>query len=235
MMKIIFLLPPSEWKNSENKYNSEKLSFEFKKPKTIAENVTEKDLKCHWKRFEEWLELNKNIEKPETIEAISRYSGVMFNSINYSEMNNKWKKFFGENFFILSWMYWIVKPLDIVWNYKLPIETKWLLDFWWTKVLEKINKLNPDFVVNLLPISYSKLIFWKNKKQESEFNKIRKFKIININFVQADWKKISHWVKKIKWEWIKNICEKNILDYKKFWWEIALNYNWMIDINIIKK
>jgi len=235
MMKIIFLLPPSEWKNSENKYNSEKLSFEFKKPKTIAENVTEKDLKCHWKRFEEWLELNKNIEKPETIEAISRYSGVMFNSINYSEMNNKWKKFFGENFFILSWMYWIVKPLDIVWNYKLPIETKWLLDFWWTKVLEKINKINPDFVINLLPISYSKLIFWKNKKQESEFNKIRKFKIININFVQADWKKISHWVKKIKWEWIKNICEKNILDYKKFWWEIALNYNWMIDINIIKK
>jgi len=45
-MKILFLLPPSEGKNPENKYNSEKLSFHLEKPLNIAENVTEKDLKC---------------------------------------------------------------------------------------------------------------------------------------------------------------------------------------------
>lgn len=234
-MKILFLLPPSEWKNSENKYNSEKLSFNFEKPLNIAKNVTEKDLKCTWNRFEEWLNLNNNIKKSETIEAISRYSWVMFNAINYQWINESWKEFFEENFLILSWLYWIIKPLDKIWNYKLPIETKWLLDFWWTKVLEEINNVNPDFVVNLLPISYSKLIFWKNKKQEKEFEKIKKFKIININFLKWDWKKISHWVKSIKWEWIKNICENQIKNYKNFGWEIVELNNWNIDVNIIKK
>jgi len=45
-MKILFLLPPSEGKNSENKYNTEDLTYEFDKPLEIAKNVTEKDLKC---------------------------------------------------------------------------------------------------------------------------------------------------------------------------------------------
>ncbi|MFC1798029.1 hypothetical protein ACFLY2_02630 [Patescibacteria group bacterium] len=45
-MKILFLLPPSEGKNSENKYTKEELSFNFEKPLEIAQNVTGKDLKC---------------------------------------------------------------------------------------------------------------------------------------------------------------------------------------------
>jgi len=233
-MKILFLLPPSEWKNAENKYDFEKLSFIFEKPLKIAKNVSEIDLKCMWKRFEEWLNLNKNIEKSETIEAIKRYSWFMYSAIDYENMIEKWKEFFEENFLIFSWMYWIVKPLDKIWNYKLPIESGLLLDFWWTKILEKINNLKPDFVVNLLPISYSKLIFWKNKKGEKEFEKIKKFKIANINFLKENGDKISHWVKKIKGEWIKNICENNITDYKKFGWEVVKEWN-IIDVNIVKE
>ncbi len=238
--KIIFLLPPSEAKKIENKYNKEKLSFNFKKPINIAINVSEKDLKCSWKRFQEWINLNIDILKNKTIKVIKRYSWVMYNSINYEKMKEHWKIFFEEHFFILSWMYWILKPLDKIGNYKLPIESKGLLDFWWTKIIEKINKIEPDFVVNLLPISYSKLIFWKNKKQEEIFNNKRQFKIVNINFLKSDWNKISHWVKKIKWEWINNICNKNIIDYnnfidyKTFGWEIFVKENNIIDINLIK-
>ena len=245
--KIIFILPPSEGKKSENKFNLEELSFNFEKPLKISENVSEKDLKCSWKRFEEGLELNKKISShqlsPEWelafLDSISRYSGVMFSAIDYENMTYNWKTFFEENFLIFSWMYWIVKPLDKIGNYKLPIESKWLLDFRWTKVLEKINELKPDFVVNLLPISYSKLIFWKNKKQGKVFNNLRKFKIININFIKPDWKKISHWVKKIKWEWINNICEKSSLStgcfssLQDFGWKIIKKENNIVDINII--
>jgi hypothetical protein len=46
MIKILFLLPPSEGKNSDNRFDLEKLSFKFEKPQDIANNVTEKDLKC---------------------------------------------------------------------------------------------------------------------------------------------------------------------------------------------
>jgi cytoplasmic iron level regulating protein YaaA (DUF328/UPF0246 family) len=232
MTKTLFLLPPSEWKKPESKYKKEYLSFSFSKPNDIANNVTQKDLKCKWDRFLEGLELNKNIEKSETIEAIERYSWVMYNSIAYKNMNEAWKKFFEDNFLILSWMYWILKPFDKIWNYKLPIETKWLYDFWWTKILEEINNLKPDFVVNLLPISYTKLIFWKSKKQENIFNEKRNFKIININFLKPDSKKVSHWVKKIKGEWIKNICERELTNYKDFRWKIVENWR-DFDVNII--
>lgn len=226
MQKITFLLPPSEWKNLGWELNTSSVFFEFEKPYSIAINATEKDLKCKSERFKEWIDLNLNIEKGFFMEAIKRYKWVMFNAINYSWMNDKWKKFFENNFLILSGMYWLVKPLDVIWNYKLPIETKWLYKFWWDKITNKLNELNPDYIINLLPISYSKML---------NFDKLNS-KIININFLtEKNWKivKVSHWVKKIKWEWIKNICEKEIYDYWKFWWEIIREWK-IININIKK-
>lgn len=237
MSKILFLLPPSEGKNSENKYKKEELSFKFEKPLEIAKNVTEKDLKCTWNRFEEWLKLNKNIDVSETLEAINRYSWVMFNAIDYFNMNDKWKKFFEENFFIFSAMYWIVKPLDRIWNYKLPVWKTDLYKFWWDKIPEAIISKKPDYIVNLLSWDYAKMIgLWTNcNRHKKKLEKILEswIKVININFLNSDWNKISHWVKKIKGEWIKNVCENNLTNYKQFSWNIVENWN-IIDVNIIK-
>jgi len=61
MKKILFLLPPSEGKNLWGSFKKEKTTFNFEKPCDIAVNVTQKDLKCKWTRFEEWLELNKSL------------------------------------------------------------------------------------------------------------------------------------------------------------------------------
>jgi len=221
-MKILFLLPPSEGKNIWWEYNSENLSYSFDKPCDIAINATEKDLKCTWKRYNQWISLNKNIASWSFLEAINRYSWVMYNAINYNHMSEWGKKYFEENFLILSGMYGLLKPLDIIWNYKLPIETKWLLKFWWDKITDKINGINPDYIVNLLPLSYSKMIDFNNIKSQ----------IININFLKSDWKKISHWVKKYRWEWIKNICDNKIVDYNDFGWEVVKSWN-NIDVNII--
>ncbi len=235
-MKILFLIPPSEWKKIDNNYFEENLSFKFDKPLEIAHNVCEKDLKCKWNRFLEWLELNKKISNSESIDAIHRYTWEMYKSINYTEMNKSAKKFFEQNFLIFSWMYWIVKPLDKIGNYKLPIETKWLYKFWWNIIPKAIIDMKPDYIVNLLPISYAKMI-WEyttcnrhKKKKETLINAW--IKIININFIKLDWNKVSHWVKKIKWEWIRQICENKIIDYKKFWWEIVINDN-VINVNVI--
>ncbi len=48
----------------------------------------------------------------------------MYNAIDYHNMNLKGKQYFENNFKILSGMYGIVSPLDMIGNYKLPIETK---------------------------------------------------------------------------------------------------------------
>ena len=235
-MKILFLLPPSEGKNSENKYKKEELSFKFEKPLEISANVDEKDLKCKWVRFLDWVNLNKNIEESETNEVIKRYTWVMFNAIDYSNMNDSWKKFFEENFLIFSGMYWIVKSNDKIGNYKLPIDTKWLFDFWENKIVEKVVELKPDYIVNLLPISYSKLLWLAKCRRhihKRDFLLKAWIKIININFLKKDWTNISHWIKKIKGEWIKEICEKNLTNYEQFSWQIVKNWN-IIDVNIIK-
>lgn len=225
-MKILFLLAPSEGKNIWWEYWSEKLSFAFRKPKDIAINVTEKDLKCKWDRFIEWIELNKTLDKWPFKEAINRYSWVVFNSIDYEWMSVSAKNFFEDNVLIMSGMYWIVKPLDHIWNYKLPIESKWLYKFWWDKITHILRDINPDYIVNLLPISYWKMINFK----------IINSTIININFfTEKEWKiiKLSHWVKKYRGEFLKNICEENLTNYKHFGWEVVNNLN-MLDINIIK-
>jgi cytoplasmic iron level regulating protein YaaA (DUF328/UPF0246 family) len=159
----------------------------------------------------------------------------MYNAIDYLWMNDNWKKFFEEYFLIFSWMYWKLKPLDKIGNYKLPIESKWLYDFWWDKLIEKIIIQKPDYIVNLLPISYSKLLWlWKWNKQQQKLEKLTSawIKVANINFLKPDWKKISHWVKKIKWEWIKDICERGAFDIKDFWGEIVNNWD-IVDVNIL--
>ena len=240
MKKIIFLLPPSEGKQAWWDYKQEKVSFNFEKSCDIAVNISERDLKCKWTRFEEWLELNKSLcewKQKEFLEAINRYSWVMYWVIDYDWMTDNGREFFENNFMIFSGMYGILKPLDIIWNYKLPLERADLYKFWWDKIPEKIIELKPDYIVNLLPINYAKLI-WLGTNCNRHKKKLEKIldswiKIININFLKSDWKKISHWVKKIKGEWIKNICEKNIIDYKNFWWEIVeIDWN-NIDINIV--
>lgn len=237
-MKTIYLIAPSEWKNAWWEYVQEKLSYNLTKPLDIAINAREIDLKCKWERYIEWIKLNKSVDDWPFLEAINRYSGVVFNNIDYKNFWDESKKFFEDNFFILSWMYWILKPLDRIWNYKLPVETKWLYDFWWDKIPQIIAEINPDYVVNLLPDSYAKLIWiWKcsrlKKKREKYLN--WKTKIININFFKKkDWEivKLTHWVKKYRGLFMKNICENNLTNYEQFWWKIVKTWD-MIEIDIV--
>ena len=238
-MKTLFLLPPSEGKNSWWEYKNENTTFNFEKPCEIATSVTEKDLKCTWNRFQEWIDLNKSLCKwiqNEFTKALNRYSWVMFNNIDYFSMTEKWQSFFDDNFLIFSGMYGIVKPKDIIWDYKLPIETKGLYDYWWSIIPQAIIGLKPDCIVNLLPISYAKTIGLGTNcsKHNKKRNMILEswINIINVNFFKQDGKKISHWVKKVKWHWIRDICENNITDINKFWWEISETEKWLYDINI---
>jgi len=56
--------------------------------------------------------------------AISRYSGVMYTAIAYPHLSSEAKTYFDEHFLITSGMYGLLRPRDIIGNYKLPIEAK---------------------------------------------------------------------------------------------------------------
>jgi uncharacterized protein len=133
--------------------------------------------------------------------AMTRYTGVMFNAIDYIGMNDAGQSYFEDHFMIFSGMYGIVKPNDLIGNYKLPIESKGLVKYWKEDITKALNDSRAEYIVNLLPLSYMKMIDFKTLIP----------RLVNINFqVEKAGKivKMAHGVKKIKGEWIKNICEQ---------------------------
>lgn len=225
-MKIVYLLPPSEGKNVWWKLWNESLSFEFPKPLEIAKNATQKDLKCKDKRFDEAIALNTSITVWEKLSAISRYSGVMYNAIDYSGLSEDGKQYFDSHFLILSGMYGVLRPQDMIGNYKLPIETKGLYSFWWDSITQALNDMDIDYVVDFLPGAYKKMIDWK------QLNAHR----VEIDFFHYKWnelKKMTHGVKKVKGEYIHELCKNAVQSIKDFPGEIIFQEEKQTNIRVI--
>lgn len=185
------------------------LLFFFSKTKTNSQKVQAKDLKCSGKRYEQAQELNFDLienTSGDFLPAIERYSGVMYTAIAYAQMEKLAQEYFQNHFLILSWMYGLLHPLDQIKNYKLPIEARWLADFWKKKIYIQLNALQADIIIDMLPQSYKKMIDWKKLDA----------KILRIEFFQG-WKKLSHGVKKIKWQYISCICHNQELQIPDFW------------------
>lgn len=223
-MKLLFLIPPSEGKLVWGDLSEETTSFSVEKPLKIAKNATKKDLKCDGKRYEEWILLNTHIEKWPFMKAIKRYNGEMFKAINYEKLSKGGKHFFEENFLILSGMYGLVTPCDTIGNYKLPIETKWLIAYWKKTITKTLNSLPVDAIINLLPKSYEKCL------EKSEIV----HPIVNVYFMTKKGEKevkMAHGSKKVKGELVRNICEKQLSDFNTFWGKISQE-NWLTRIDI---
>ena len=198
---MIFLLPPSEWKLQW--WNELKSSITRTLPIFIAENASEKDLKCIWKRYEEGIHLNKSLSKWPFMNAIERYSWVMFKAISYESLHNNGKLFFDKHVMILSGLYWLIKPKDKIANYKLPVDAKWLRQFWWKKITEDL--LSQSMVVDLLPLAHKKLINFDSLSIVT--------KVIHVDFFLWE-KKMTHWVKWAKWYWLHMIAQCWSVDVK---------------------
>jgi len=230
-MRIICLIPPSEWKTFWWILWNERLSFQLKKPLHILAEVTQKDLKCSGKRFEEAQSLHTKILQDNTLEvlpAIERYSWVMYDAIDYTNMTWDEKIYFDTHFFITSGLYGLLSPQDLIANYKLPAEAKWVIWYWKDILPQVLNKLEGDVIVDLLPGSYKKMIDWtqvKAQRVEIEFLTLKNWKT----------QKLAHGVKKVKWEYIKNICAWKYTDISDLPWEpISLHNNHSV-ISIFSK
>lgn len=199
-MKKIFLIPPSEGKTLGGVVWKELLSFDFPKPLDIALSASEKDLKCTGTRYEEWMMLNRSVASNNVavLPAIERYSGVMYKAIDYVGLDKNSQHYFDEHVYILSGMYGLLKPQDLVANYKLPIETRWLVAFWKAQITKTIQKIDPDQIVNLLPLSYQKMID----------RTVIDAEVITPDLSHdEDGNKLSHGIKKLRWVWLHETCK----------------------------
>lgn len=205
-MKTIYLIPPSESKTPWWSNSRIQTSFKLILPLEIAKNATPIDLKCKDKKYQEAINLNHNIKKSPTISAIHRYIWVMYNAIDYRNMDINSQKYFDEHILIISGMYWVLRPQDLISDYKLPISTKWLKTHRWEYITDSIikycHKNKITHITSLLPLAHQKFINTKLLEKAKIDIYIAKFEQQNT--------KITHQIKKVKWNRLRDEIIKSV-------------------------
>lgn len=210
---ILFLLPPSEGKKTGGTPENTQTTFHFMYPFEIACEASEKDLKCSWKRYLEALKLHHTIETWPVLSAIERYSWVMFKHIDYSSLPETAKDAFNHHVLISSWMWWLLSPRDLIPNYKLPITSRWLYSFRSTTLSETLlsycQKNKIATVIDIMSGPYKRLFHSSNFIHHG-------INWMEVNFLhEKNWviKKMTHWVKWVKWRWLREIMLSQQFNY----------------------
>lgn len=200
-MKKLYLLPPSEGKAWEWIDASMKLFFDLPVPYEVVKNATSKDLKCTWKRYDEAMMLNQTIARSHVLPAMQRYTGVLYNALGYATLTPEQQQWIDEHVLILSWMFGLVKPTDLIPNYKLSIETKWLRAYRLTQCTDVLitycHQNNVDEIIDLLPGSYQRMIDWKMIQKAEIVHSIP-----DLSFAG----KVTHMIKATRWAWLREQC-----------------------------
>jgi uncharacterized protein len=194
---MFVLLSPSKTQNFQKKLN-----LKHTQPFFVGEiqvlikelrNYTVKDLEelmgisyklaeLNFKRFNEF-ESNFNLENAK--QAISAFSGDVYDGIEIDEYTSEDVDFAQEHIGIISGLYGLLRPLDLIQPYRLEMGVdlkvagkKNLYGFWDDKITRRINSLNEARrpVVNLASVEYFKVI---NRKEIAS-------RFVNIVFQEHD-------------------------------------------------
>jgi len=124
----------------------------------------------NYERFHNWV-------RPEEITIITQpssfiFTGEVYRALDVHTLSNSELITAQDRIRILSGLYGILKPLDLIYPYRLEMGTKWspdtknknLYDFWREKLTKQLKKeLQPqEVIVDLASKEYSKVLDWKN-------------------------------------------------------------------------
>lgn len=142
---------------------------EFKIKMKISEAITNST----YKLYNEWD--SNNISNG--IPSIFLYSGTAFKGLAVSEMNLEEVNYANDHLFILSGLYGILRPLDIIHPYRLEMALKFkiskgvdtLYDFWRNEISNFLNRnTKKEIIVNLASNEYFKVL--RNKMNSPILN-----------------------------------------------------------------
>ena len=201
---MLILIPPSEGKSSKNSSNTK-----FKDTNFIFENevkAIQKQLSnCNdaelqkiygvtLQKAKQLNELNLNALENNCSYSIERYTGVVYNQINWENLSDESKSYFEKNIRIFSGLFGIVTPKTLIPDYKLKMNSLSLTKFWIPILTKHLSK--EDIIIDLLPQIHS--------KSYSHENIVRiDFKIIK----DGKLKSAGHMGKVVKGQFIKFLCE----------------------------
>jgi cytoplasmic iron level regulating protein YaaA (DUF328/UPF0246 family) len=213
MKDILILIPPSEGKaeggskppiklNAEQEHMVNELEYH--------EGDMEKLLGVKDEALQKAIETNKKIRTSKTMPAMQRYTGVVYDGLDYASMSSEAKEFCDTHVRIMSALFGLIKPQENIPDYKFKIGTLRATRFWNNK-----NDLKNYFVIDLLPKSHQKAVRY-DEGRRIEF------------YMERFGAKVpaGHNGKLVKGKFIRYLCEKGKVDDRTLKGFEADGYKW---------
>ena len=165
----------------------------------------------NWQRFQDW-----DIENRNTYKALELFNGAVYEGVNAKKFNKSDNDFAQNNLRILSGLYGILKPNDLILPYRLEMGTKLktikgnnLYMFWQDKLHQNIEEeLNKEVLINLASNEYSKVL---------NLNKIKSEVITPVfkDYKNGKLKVVSFYAKRARGEMVNFIIKNKIISYEE--------------------
>ena len=185
----------------------EKSLSELKDLMGLSDNLAQ----LNWQRFHDW-----DIENRNTYKALELFNGAVYEGINVKNFNKSDNDFAQNNLRILSGLYGILKPNDLILPYRLEMGTKLktikgnnLYRFWQDKLHQNIGEeLDNEVLINLASNEYSKVL---------KLNKIKSEVITPVfkDYKNGKLKVISFYAKKARGEMVNFIIKNKITSFEE--------------------
>lgn len=183
-----------------------------KSPKKLMElmGISDKLANLNWTRNQEWSILNT---KENSKQAVFAFTGDVYLGLDVTSLSSTKLEVLQDKLRIISGLYGILKPLDLIQPYRLEMGTqikigehKDLYHFWNQQITTELNKelLENDFLINLASNEYFKVIDKKALKTNTIITP--EFK----DYKNGELKMIAFFAKKARGKMVHYIIENNI-------------------------
>lgn len=145
---------------------------------------------------------NEQLLKAPTLPAIERYSGVVYDGIDFPTLSIQAQQFFNDHVRIVSALFGLLSPQDLIADYKLKIEKLDAASYWKPIIA---RKLKGRFVIDLLPQAHQKAVSYEHG--------------VRVDFIIVKNGKsvpAGHQGKLIKGKFIRWLCQHAVTDPKHF-------------------
>ena len=148
---------------------------------------------------------NQDIFNSRCAPAIERYTGVVYEHIDWMSLSEKAKKYMGKYVFIFSGLFGMLTPNTPIPDYKLKMNVLSLQHHWNPILTEALKNEKP--IIDLLPQVHRKAYKPNNKN------------VIPVDFLIINKGKktaAGHFGKAVKGEFIRYMAEKNVTSIDQF-------------------
>ena len=174
----------------------------------LLELIDEEDLKSIYGTTDEksilFHRLNQSIFKSKCVNAIERYTGVVYEHLKWETLSEKSKKYMENHVLIFSGLFGMTTPLTLIPNYKLKMNVL-SLQYHWNHTISEILK-KEDLIFDLLPQVYRKA-YTPNEN------------VVKVEFVVENKGKktaAGHYGKAVKGRFIRFLAENTVQNMNEF-------------------